>query len=235
MHSIQMICPKTTKELITHLSFRKMRKVRDHSGMCTSWGMDSFQMEFGYVRERHNKLKRQIEQERVCTIMNSRMTDRREEWKWIQMRRKQNAKRQTVCVYLRYSTVSVGVNLSLRRLWELHVLFAHHESSKLLQHHSDTVGVLPLRQRWHCPRLHLNTQRETQKFHYVVLIIKKHTHSRNLLQDYRKTLSLYLLQCGKMCSLQNSIATVSLSFVSRMLRQQVFSNLKSVINESGDR
>lgn len=147
--------------------------------------------------------RREKEQERVCTIMNLRMTDQREKWKWIEMRRKQNAKgRPCLCVYLCYSTVSVGVNLSLRRLWELHVLFAHHESSKLLQHHSDTVGVLPLSQRWHCPRLHLNTQRNVvpAPFHYVLLII--HTQTQCIYRIYCRTIKknaeLYLLQCDKM-------------------------------------
>lgn len=41
---------------------------------------------------------------------------------------------------------SVAVDLSFGRLRQLHVFFAHHESSQLLQDHTDAVGILPLGQ-----------------------------------------------------------------------------------------
>lgn len=41
---------------------------------------------------------------------------------------------------------SVAVDLSFGRLRQLHVLFAHHESSQLLQDHTDAVRILPLGQ-----------------------------------------------------------------------------------------
>lgn len=41
---------------------------------------------------------------------------------------------------------SVAVDLSFWRLRQLHVLFAHHESSQLLQDHTDAVRILPLGQ-----------------------------------------------------------------------------------------
>lgn len=44
---------------------------------------------------------------------------------------------------------SVAVDLSFGRLRQLHVFFAHHESSQLLQDHTDAVGVLPLGQWGH--------------------------------------------------------------------------------------
>lgn len=39
---------------------------------------------------------------------------------------------------------SVAVDLSFRRLRQLHILFAHHESSQLLEDHTDAVRILPL-------------------------------------------------------------------------------------------
>lgn len=51
---------------------------------------------------------------------------------------------------------SVAVDLSFGRLRQLHVFFAHHESSQLLQDHTDAVGILPLGQWGHSSHINLS-------------------------------------------------------------------------------
>lgn len=79
---------------------------------------------------------------------------------------------------------SVGVDLSLWWLGELHVLLAHHESSELLQDHTDAVGVLPLGQCRHCSCVNLQ-DREQWKERNITLHLN---HTQNMTQ-----ISLYIL------------------------------------------
>lgn len=81
---------------------------------------------------------------------------------------------------------SVGVDLALWWLGELHVLLAHHEPPELLQDHTDAVGVLPLGQCRHCSCVNLQ-DREQWKERNIPLHLN-HAHSQNMTQ-----ISLYIL------------------------------------------
>lgn len=68
------------------------------------------------------------------------------------------AKQKCVCV----CWGSVGVDLALGRLRELHVFLACHEPPQLQQHHLDAVGVLPLGQRSNGVHVNLRDRKQAQ-------------------------------------------------------------------------